>query len=230
MQLFFCDNYNNEIVLSAEERKHAIKVLRKGIGDELYFTNGNGLFLTGKITSINKLKTTVKIISEERKKKSHDYLLHIAIAPTKNIDRFEWFLEKATEIGIDEITPIICERSERKAIKLERCKRILKSAIKQSLKFHLPIINNPIKFQELINNKNYSNKYIAHCNKKNIVSLKDQELGGDTLILIGPEGDFSISETNHAIENGFKEISLGKDRYRTETAGVISTHTINLKN
>lgn len=230
MQLFFCDNYNNEIVLSTEESKHAIKVLRKGIGDKLYFTNGNGLFLTGEITSINKLKTTVKIISEERKKKSHDYLLHIAIAPTKNIDRFEWFLEKATEIGIDEITPIICERSERKLIKLERCKRILKSAIKQSLKFHLPIMNNPIKFQELINNKNYSNKYIAHCNKKNIASLKEQKLAGDTLILIGPEGDFSISETKHALENGFKEISLGKDRYRTETAGIISTHIINLKN
>jgi 16S rRNA (uracil1498-N3)-methyltransferase len=230
MQLFFCNNFDNEIKLSNEESRHAIKVLRKDIGDKIYFTNGKGLFVTGEIKSIDKLQAIVKILSKERKLKSHDYILHVGIAPTKNIDRFEWFLEKATEIGIDEITPIICERSERKVIKLERCKRILKSAMKQSLKFHLPKINNPTKFRELITDKNYSNKYIAHCNKENTVYLKDQKVSEDTLILIGPEGDFSMSETNYAIENNFKEISLGKDRYRTETAGVISTHIINLRN
>ena len=141
MQLFFCKDDDKELSLSVEESRHVVKVLRKSIGEKLYFTDGKGMFLTGEIITTDKKNTTVKIIKKEKKRKNHNYSLHIAIAPTKNMDRFEWFLEKSTEIGIDEITPIICSNSERKIIKLERCNRILKSAMKQSLKFYLPKLN-----------------------------------------------------------------------------------------
>ena len=141
MQLFYLEKPLKDIILTDEESKHAIKVLRKKEGDILNFTDGKGWRYKAKITTANIKKCKLKIISSEQKKKQHNYHLHIAIAPTKNIDRFEWFLEKATEIGIDEITPIICNYSERKVIKSERCNKILLSAMKQSLKSHLPKLN-----------------------------------------------------------------------------------------
>ena len=144
MQLFFLDNPEKEITLTAEESKHIIKVLRKKEGDILYFTDGKGNLFITEITLANGKRTNVRIIETEPKPKQHNYYLHIAIAPTKNMDRFEWFLEKATEIGIDEITPIICTHSERKVIKTNRCNRILLAAMKQSLKFHLPKLNKVI--------------------------------------------------------------------------------------
>ena len=144
MQLFYLNNPEKEITLTVEESKHATKVLRKKEGDALNFTDGKGNLFIAEITIANSRKTKVRIMRSEQKPKQHNYHLHIAIAPTKNMDRFEWFLEKATEIGIDEITPIICNRSERKAIKTERCNKILLSAMKQSLKFHLPKLNETI--------------------------------------------------------------------------------------
>ena len=132
MQLFYIEDPEKEIILTKEESKHVIKVLRKKEGDILNFTDGKGMLYKAKITSTEIKKCKLQIINNKQKLKQHNYHLHIAIAPTKNIDRFEWFLEKATEIGIDEITPIICNRSERKSIKIERCQRILISAIKQS--------------------------------------------------------------------------------------------------
>ena len=155
--------------------------------------------------------------------------MHIVIAPTKLNDRFEWFLEKATEIGIDEITPIICENSERKFIKNERLEKILISAMKQSLKYQLPRLNKAIKFTELVNKNKDTCKFIAHCEDSEKKSLKSQ-IGNSyaITILIGPEGDFSTKEINHALEHNFIPLSLGKSRLRTETAGIVACNSISL--
>ena len=229
MQLFYLEDPQQEIILDTEESKHITKVLRKKAGDILYFTNGKGSVYTAEITLAEKTKCKLKIIGTEYKEKKHKYYLHIAIAPTKNMDRFEWFLEKATEIGIDEITPIICERSERKKIKTERSKRILLSAMKQSLRYYLPKINEAIPLSSLLNSTTESSKYIAHCIESKKEQLKKIKLSKNILILIGPEGDFTQKEINLAIKNKFKAISLGSSRLRTETAGVIATHTINIR-
>ena len=229
MQLFYLDNPKKEIRLTAEESKHAIKVLRKKEGDMLNFTDGKGNLFIAEITIADSRKTCVKIIKSEQKPKQHNYHLHVAISPTKNMDRFEWFLEKATEIGIDEITPIICSRSERKVLKTERCKKIMLSSMKQSLKFHLPKLNEAIALKEFFKQDFNGNKYIAHCEKTEKVALKDAELKENTLILIGPEGDFSLNEIEIALQNTFKAISLGTSKLRTETAGIVAIHTLNLK-
>ena len=229
MQLFYLENPKKEIILSAEESKHATKVLRKREGNILNFTNGKGEFYKAEITLADSRKCRLKIVSSEQKEKQHNYHLHIAIAPTKNMDRFEWFLEKATEIGIDAITPIICDHSERKVIKTERCNRILLSAMKQSLKFHLPKLNEAISFNEFINQNFVGNKYIAHCEEGNKTELRTEIKEQRTLILIGPEGDFSPAEIEMALKNQYKAVSLGTSRLRTETAGIIAVHTINIK-
>jgi len=229
MQLFYIQNPESEIILSAEESKHAAKVLRKNEGDILNFTNGKGYFYKAKITVADTRKCRLQVVSTEQKEKQHNYHLHIAIAPTKNMDRYEWFLEKATEIGIDEITPIICRRSERKVIKTERCNRILLSAMKQSLKFHLPKLNEAISLNDFIKQDFEGTKYIAHCEEGNKTELKEKKKEKRTLILIGPEGDFSPTEIEMALQNQFKAVSLGTSRLRTETAGIIAAHTINIK-
>ena len=229
MQLFYLENTKDEIILSSEESKHASKVLRKKEGDILNFTDGKGAFYKAEITVADSRKCRLKVVSTEQKEKQHNYHLHIAIAPTKNMDRFEWFLEKATEIGIDEITPIICRRSERKVIKTERCNRILLSALKQSLKFHLPKLNEAISLNDFIKQDFEGTKYIAHCEEGNKTELKEKKKEKRTLILIGPEGDFSHTEIEMALQSQFKAVSLGTSRMRTETAGIIAAHTINLK-
>lgn len=229
MQLFYLENPKDEIILSAEESKHTTKVLRKKEGDILIFTDGKGGFYKAQIILADTRKCKLRIITRGQKEKQHNYHLHIAISPTKNMDRFEWFLEKATEIGIDEITPIICSRSERKIIRNERGNRILLSAMKQSLKYHLPKLNEMISLTDFFKKDTKGTKYIAHCNDGEKHELKTVKKTEKTLILIGPEGDFSPNEINLALENQFKAISLGTSRLRTETAGIIATHTINIK-
>ena len=202
MQLFFSETIENEPKFSAEENKHLTKVLRKKVGDQLSVIDGKGYLYTGKIISQDKNSSQIEIIKKEKKKKTHNYYLHIAIAPTKNSNRFEWFLEKATEIGIDEITPIICNRSERKKINIQRCNRILISSIKQSLKFYKPKLNAPSNFSDFIKEKLEGDKLIAHCLKteKNKINKSNQK---KYTILIGPEGDFTENgirlywEANH---------------------------------
>jgi 16S rRNA (uracil1498-N3)-methyltransferase len=230
MQLFFTNNTENEFTLSSEESKHICKVLRKKDGDTLNFTDGKGNLLIAKIMTADSRKTRVSIVEKQQKEKQHNYYLHIAIAPTKNMDRFEWFLEKACEIGIDEITPIICSRSERKVLKTERCNRILLSAMKQSLKFHLPKLNEAITLKDFLKQDFEGAKYIAHCEEENKTELRKERKEQRTLILIGPEGDFSPNEIEMALQNQFKAVSLGKTRLRTETAGIVAVHTLNLKN
>ena len=229
MQLFFIENPESEIVLSKEESKHATKVLRKKEGDILNFTDGKGGLYRAEITVADTKKCRLQIISSKQKPKQHNYHLHIAIAPTKNMDRYEWFLEKATEIGIDEITPIICDHSERKVLKTERCNRILLSAMKQSLKFHLPKLNETITLKDFLKQDFEGNKYIAHCEDGEKTELRKEEKANKTTVLIGPEGDFSPAEIEIALQSQFKTASLGTSRLRTETAGLVAVHTINLK-
>jgi 16S rRNA (uracil1498-N3)-methyltransferase len=230
MQLFYTNNSESEFTLPSEESKHITKVLRKKEGDTLHFTDGKGQLLITEITSTDIRKTRVKIIKKIEQEKQHNYYLHVAIAPTKNMDRFEWFLEKACEIGIDEITPIICDHSERKFVKKERGNRILLSAMKQSLKYHLPKLNEAISLNNFMKQDFIGNKYIAHCENSEKIELKNKETEKRTLILIGPEGDFSVSEIEKSIEKNFLAISLGNSRLRTETAGLVCVTTISNRN
>lgn len=234
MQLFFNANItekDTQFTFDKTESKHIVRVLRKKVGDQLYITNGKGTFFIAKITIANDKKCSISIVSVEQKSKPWNYYLHIAIAPTKNLDRFEWFLEKATEIGIDEITPLLCSHSERKMIKTDRLNRIIEAAMKQSLKFYLPKLNALTKFSDFVNNDFDSSLFIAHCEKtdKNYLKSVLQSTQNAT-ILIGPEGDFSSSEINLAIQHKFKPISLGQSRLRTETAGVVATQIVSFIN
>lgn len=218
-------------MLDEAESKHAIKVLRLNAGDKINLVDGKGTFFEAEITQAHVKKCELQLLSStpENNTKPH---IHIAIAPTKNNDRLEWFIEKATEIGIGEITPIICQRSERKTIKTDRLEKTAISAMKQSLKATLPTINEAITFKNFIeNNSSRNNQFIAHCldnTEKHLSELcKKNE---SVLVLIGPEGDFSKEEIDLALKNGFKPISLGKSRLRTETAGIVACHTLNLIN
>ena len=230
MQLFYIDKISDEIILNKSESKHIIKILRKKKNDIVFFTDGKGFLFEAVITKADVKKCILRVLNKASKTKQHNYHLHIGIAPTKNIERFEWFLEKATEIGIDEITPLICERSERKIIKLERLNKILISSIKQSLQYQLPKLNKMMTFKDFVIKDYNQKKLIAHCGidkKQPLMSLKNKN---KYLILIGPEGDFSATEIKLAIENNYTSISLGENRLRTETAGIVATNTINLNN
>jgi|TARA_B110000037_G_scaffold27652_1_gene32696 16S rRNA (uracil1498-N3)-methyltransferase len=230
MQLFYNQYINassDQFTFDKIESRHIVKVLRKNEGDILFITNGNSILFKAEILIANDKKCLVKIISEEIKKKSWDYNLHIAIAPTKNNDRLEWFLEKATEIGIDEITPIICDHSERKVIKKERLEKVLISAMKQSLKFQLPKFNDPMNVSTFIQGKNHGDLFIAHCEGDSKESLKSRLKQRQSLtILIGPEGDFSWKEIELAFKNNFTPVTLGSSRLRTETAGVAVAQSV----
>lgn len=233
MQLF----YNSEIksndttfTFDKEESRHIIKVLRKQSGDKIHITNGLGFLFTSEIISSSEKKCEVKIISEEYFEPTH-YRIHIAVAPTKMNDRLEWFLEKATEIGLHEITPIICDHSERKVYKIDRAEKIVQAAMKQSLQFYMPKINEPIAFSEFIKQNFDATKYIAHCEETDRKSFKNTlKKAENSLILIGPEGDFSTKEIKFAIEQGFTPVTLGNTRLRTETAALVACHTAALIN
>ncbi len=233
MQLF----YNNiltesstEIKFSREESKHIAKVLRKKEGDVLHITNGKGLLFTATITFSNPSQCHATIDSVEKQAQKL-YTLHLVVAPTKMNDRYEWFLEKATEIGIDQITPVICDHSERKVVKQERFERILQSAMKQSLQAYLPQLNPAISFSEFITQKNTGQLLIAHCEETQKQSLKDVlQPKGDVTILIGPEGDFSTQEIELALSAGFVPVTLGETRLRTETAAIVAAHSVAFMN
>ncbi|MFV8369999.1 16S rRNA (uracil(1498)-N(3))-methyltransferase [Flavobacterium sp. LB2R40] len=229
MQLFYNPNITDSTQIFSfdkEESKHIIKVLRKKDTDILYVTNGLGDLFKTEITLASDSKCTVKILSFEKKAPSK-YRLHLAVAPTKMNDRYEWFLEKATEIGVHEITPIICDHSERKVVNAERFDKILLTAMKQSNELYLPKLNNAITFKEFIKLKNGGLKLIAHCeeiDKRTLKSvLKPNE---DITMLIGPEGDFSEKEIALALENNFTAVSLGNTRLRTETAAIVACHSV----
>jgi len=233
MQLFLnteLDNSFKQFFFTPEESRHIVKVLRKVAGDKLEITNGRGSVFTAKILLADPKKCKAQIESEE-KKIPRLYHLHLAVAPTKMNDRFEWFLEKATEIGVDQITPLLCERSERKTIKPERYERIVQSATKQSYQAFLPKLNPLTTFDEFINSEIEGLKFIAHCDEGEKLELKRCVAPDkDIVILIGPEGDFSPVEIKKSIDIGFRPVALGKNRLRTETAAIVACHTVALVN
>jgi 16S rRNA (uracil1498-N3)-methyltransferase len=230
MQLFYnseITNQSKQFTFDKTESRHIVRVLRKKEGDTIFITNGLGELFTSKIEIANDKRCLVKILDSKSHKKPCNYYLHIAIAPTKLNDRYEWFLEKATEIGIDEITPIICDHSERKVLKLDRMEKIVHSAAKQSLKFHFPKLNEPITFNEFINSDFNGQLFIAHCEETSKKSLKSAlKTALNTTILIGPEGDFSPKEIQQSLEHNFIPVSLGASRLRTETAGIVAVHSV----
>ncbi len=232
MQLFYIPNISGtEVILDETESKHAVRVLRLIKGNEVQLIDGKGGFYEAEITDANQKKCKLAIKNTIHEFGKKNFRLHMAVAPTKNIDRFEWFLEKATEIGIDEITPILSDHSERKTIKSERLEKILVSAMKQSVKAYLPKLNEMVSFNEFITNCTTENRYIAHCYEGEKPHLKNVvEENQDAVILIGPEGDFSLEEVALAKEHGFLEVSLGTARLRTETAAVVACHIVNLAN
>lgn len=234
MQLFYISELtetSTDITFDKIESRHIVKVLRKKEGDLLHITNGKNLVFTGEIISGNEKKCQVQILKIKHEKKNRNYTLQIAIAPTKSNDRFEWFLEKATEIGVDNIYPIISKHSERKIIKVDRLKKVVLSAMKQSLQYQLPILHNAISFKDFITQEFEGQKFIAHCEKTDKNNLKSLvQPNSNVCILIGPEGDFSTDEIRLALQNGFIPVSLGATRLRTETAGIVATHTVALVN
>lgn len=233
MQLFYTPDINSdEYTLPKEESRHCIQVLRKKIGDIIYLVDGKGGFYKAKLIGDNPKSCLLNIDKVERNYGKSDLHIHIAIAPTKMNERFEWFLEKSTEIGINEITPIICEHSERKVLKLERMNKILVAAMKQSKQAYLPKLNTAVSFDSFVRNNTVKERYIAHCiendDKKQLKEVIKK--GADTLVLVGPEGDFSPKEIDYALKHGFSTVSIGNNRLRTETAAIVSCYTINLIN
>ncbi|MCR8668206.1 16S rRNA (uracil(1498)-N(3))-methyltransferase [Aestuariibaculum sp. M13] len=229
MQLFYNPDITEntaQFSFDKEESKHIVKVLRKSIGDTLHITNGNGWLFTAEITVADIKNCLVKITSKTLQPKRNCHL-HLAVAPTKMNDRYEWFLEKATEIGIESVTPVFCDHSERKVIKADRFEKILQSATKQSLNCYMPKLNEAISFKEFISQNFEGDLFIAHCEETDKKSLK-QELKSNTnvTILIGPEGDFSTKEIELAIANKFIPVTLGETRLRTETAAIVACHSV----
>ncbi|MCB0455787.1 MAG: 16S rRNA (uracil(1498)-N(3))-methyltransferase [Aequorivita sp.] len=231
MQLFYNPNISDnakEATLDKEESRHIVKVLRMKEGETFKMTNGKGSFFSAEIINANPKGCLVKILSEEIQQPL-PYQLHLAVAPTKLNDRYEWFLEKATEIGISEITPIICDHSERKTIKPERYEKILQSAMKQSLKAYLPILNKAVSYKDFIDSEKASEdlKFIAHCEETDKKSLKAVLLPNQKItIMIGPEGDFSSEEIGLAKQEGYIPVTLGESRLRTETAAIVACHSV----
>ena len=236
MQLFFTPDLNPSLenfILSEEESKHAIRVLRMDTGDRLHLIDGRGGLYEAQIIDPHPKRTVLTILNVEEEFQRPKYHLHIAVGPTKNIDRIEWFLEKATEVGIQEITPVICEHSERKEVKLDRLNKVVVAAMKQSLKAYLPKLNPAVSFKQFLREipTEGVQKAIAHCvdaEKKYLNQVL--EPAQHYIILIGPEGDFSEEEIDLALQMGFHPISLGEARLRTETAALATCMEVSLLN
>ena len=243
MYLFYCPNIEQSQTLSEEESGHCVRVLRYTAGDEILITDGKGTTYTARITNPHPKHCDFEILSREKQEPHHHFHLHIAIAPTKNIERMEWAIEKCVEIGVDEITPLLCRFSERKQLRTDRLEKIILSAAKQSLTPYLPVLHELTPYDEFIKDRfaegvrtaslkeQGPQKFIAHCYKEDKRVLKDEiERGRDVLVLIGPEGDFSEQEVAEALDLGFIPVSLGNSRLRTETAAVVACHTAVLLN
>jgi len=229
--IFYTPDIATNPELLFEEAQHCIKVLRKKEGDKILLADGKGNFYDAEIVQANPKHCIVNIINVIQHPKGWNFNLHIAFAPTKNMDRVEWFAEKATEIGIDRFSPVLCQYSERKEIKPQRIEKILVSAMKQSQKAILPQLDEMLPFARFIQQDFDGQKFIAHCYPQEKPILKDvYKRGENALILIGPEGDFSEKEVEEAIKHGFQPVSLGKSRLRTETAALVACHAIHVLN
>ena len=244
MYLFYCPDIEKQQTLSEEESAHCVRVLRYSVGDEILITDGKGTTYTARITNPHPKHCDFEVISSEKQEPHHHFHLHIAVAPTKNIERLEWAIEKCVEIGVNEITPLLCRFSERKQLRTDRLEKIILSAAKQSLTPYLPVLHELTPYEDFIkltqkelssplmgDGRGVLQKFIAHCYKDEKRLLKDEiERGRDVLVLIGPEGDFSEKEGADALAAGFIPVSLGNSRLRTETAAVVACHTAVLIN
>ena len=233
MHIFYTPDLNSDhFTLNEEESRHCSKVLRLGVGDVVHLIDGRGGLYDAEIKAIHKKHVELKVVRRQTEFGKRNHHLHIAIAPTKNIDRLEWFLEKATEIGIDEITPLICDRSERKIIKEDRLDKVITSAVKQSLTAYHPQLNQAISFSELMKQEFVGARLIAHCMDDVAKQFISEVVSPHQsyLILIGPEGDFSPAELNTALQNGFKPVTLANTRLRTETAALAACFEVNYIN
>lgn len=231
MQLFYAHKIvDNQAFFDQEETQHCSKTLRKKVGEQLKFTDGKGKIYAGSLQQLERKQAILKIEEVIQEDPMPNFQLHLAIAPTKNISRLEWFLEKATEIGVQQISLLLCQRSERKKVRLERLEKIILAAAKQSLKSRFPVLNNLERLSDFLDTPaKEAQTYIAHCNQAFLPPLKQFfQQPQDSLILIGPEGDFSLEEVAKAKAKGFQEVSLGKARLRTETAGMVACHTAQL--
>jgi 16S rRNA (uracil1498-N3)-methyltransferase len=229
MQIFYVpDIKGNTCVMDENESRHSIRVLRMSKGDKLNLVDGNGTLFEGIISDPNPSGCGITITRVTRNFEKRNYRLHIAISPIKNQERFEWFIEKSVEMGVDEITPLICRNTEKPGIKRDRLYNIIISAMKQSIKAFKPVLNEPADFAKFIFSDLSGIKMIAHCNpsfsRKKIDKIYEKDR--DAVILIGPEGDFSEEELTLAIKNDFRSVHLGNSRLRTETAGIAACHSV----
>lgn len=229
MQIFYAPELTGDTyTLNEKESKHIIRVLRMAKGSSIRLIDGKGNLFEGLIRNPDYKKCTIDITGIIRDFEKRNYKLHIAISPLKNQDRFEWFIEKSVEIGIDEVTPLICKNTEKPGIKRERIDNLIISAMKQSLKAAKPVINDACLFDDFITRNFKGRRLISHCNashaRKKISEV--YSINEDVLILIGPEGDFSEEEINSAVANNFEQVHLGSSRLRTETAGIAACHSI----
>lgn len=230
----------DDCALTGDEARHAMGVLRLRAGERVGLTDGRGGWYEAEILPDSSTRECrMRVVARETDYGCRPYKLHVAIAPTKNIDRYEWFLEKATEIGIDRITPLLCEHSERKTVRRERAEKIVLSAVKQSLKAYLPRVDELTPFEEFIASGDtlYKNRLVAYCDEGTPLRERVEffpalraagEAGREFCVLIGPEGDFSPGEIAAARQAGFVPVSLGPSRLRTETAGVMAAAAVQL--
>jgi len=229
MHVFYAPDVSGATyILDERESRHIIKVLRMKKGAIVKLIDGKGNLYEGIITDADQRKCTIGIVSVTKDFEKRSYSLHIAISPLKNAERFEWFVEKSVEIGIDEITPLICRNTEKPGMKTERIQNIIISAMKQSLKAKEPILNLPCLFSDFVKQKHDGVLMIASCNhtieRNNIADIYTKGL--PAVVLIGPEGDFSEEETAMAVKKGIIPVHLGNSRLRTETAGVAACHSV----
>ena len=224
------ESSTEQFELDPEESRHIVKVLRKREGDVLHITNGKGMLFQAELLSANPKKCLLQVLSHTPMAKPK-VEIHLAVAPTKRVERFQWLLEKATEIGVTRIVPIICDRSERETLPIERLNRVIQEAMKQSLQTWLPEFSPPEKFSNFLNTRLPEQRFIAHCEphkKKTLSNFANN--GRDTVVLIGPEGDFTPTEIEAALSQNFQPISLGPNRLRTETAALAACTVLNFLN
>lgn len=224
---FFAEDLSAEdqIILPEETSKHCIQVLRMQDDEQLILTDGKGKLLTATILTADRKHCAVKINSSKYEQQSNRKIT-VAMSLLKNTSRFEWFLEKATEIGVNEIIPLICKRTEKQYFRLDRMQQIIVSAMLQSQQSWLPVLHEPTSFDKVIAGNNYTTKLIAHCEEDRKQEIAGITMTGNIIILIGPEGDFAVDEIHQALQNKYNPVSLGATRLRTETAGVVAASLI----
>ncbi|MBK7407346.1 MAG: 16S rRNA (uracil(1498)-N(3))-methyltransferase [Saprospirales bacterium] len=231
MQFYTTDIFGAEATLTGEESRHCAQVLRMRVGEELILVDGKGGYYNGVLTDIGKRECKVAIREAQQEYGKRSFRVHLAVAPTKNMARWEWMLEKATEVGVDQLTPLLCKRSERVNVRLDRLEKIAISAMKQSGQAYLPVIAEPMTFSDMVTRAAYPQRFIPHLLPGVKTSLAlNCEPEKDVLILIGPEGDFTPEEIEQALSLGYQPVTLGTPTLRTETAGLIALAAVHFAN